>query len=221
MNLQTQRRLRFLTEVTGIFEKEILILLYYLVFSAIAGAFPESLVQAIFFIAGTAFQVWLKIARKGGLWRHYTLLGFYLTGTLVNHGKNTLGNGLLVFLFIVSSLSLLYELYRGRVKRPVLATAMGIAHSAVVFTAFPLLYSLFLLNKKGISLAAFFRDQEHFLVFLGYSTFYLSVVVNKQLHAIQNALLRKWCRMDGSGFTIARAPAGKRSGGSSTHPEGG
>ena len=193
MNRQTQRRLGFLTEVTGIFEKEIPILLYCLVFSALAGAFPESLVQAIFFIAGTAFQVWLKIARKGGLWRHHTLLGFYLAGTLVTHGKNTLGNGLLVFLFIVSSLSLLYELYRGRVKRPVLATAMGMAHSAVGFTAFPLLYSLFLLNKKGISLASFFHEQEHFLVFLGYSTFHLSVVINTQLLSVQNSLLRKGC----------------------------
>jgi uncharacterized membrane protein len=66
----------------------------------------------------------------------------------VNHGKNTLGNGLLVFL--VSFVSALYDRYHLRLK-------------------------------------------YHLLVFVGYSTFYLSVVINKQLLSIQNNLLRKWC----------------------------
>jgi len=187
------RRIRLFGLITGIFEKEILLVLYYLVFSYIAGAFPDAAVQALFFAAGALFQVLLKVYQKVQTWNNFVLFLFYLAGTLVNHGKNTLGNGLLAFLFVVSCVSALYDRYHPRLKRPLLVSMIGMAHSAVVFTAFPLLYSLFLLKKKGLSLTTFFEEKEHFLVFVGYSTFYLSVVINKQLLSIQNNLLRKWC----------------------------
>lgn len=192
------RRIKLFSLMTGIFEKEILLVLYYLVFSYIAGAFPDAAVQALFFATGALLQVLLKIYQKGQPWNHFVLFLFYLAGTLVNHGKNTLGNGLLVFLLIVSCISALYDRYHLRLKRPLLVTMIGMAHSAVVFTAFPLLYSLFLLKKKTLSLTTFFEEKEHFLVFVGYSAFYLSVVINKQLLSIQNNLLRKWC-LRGSG----------------------
>jgi len=187
------RRIKLFSLITGIFEKEFLLVLYYLVFSYIAGAFPDATVQALFFAAGALLQVLLKIYQKARVWNNFVLFLFYLAGTLVNHGKNTLGNGLLVFLLIVSCVSALYDQYHLRLKHPLLISMIGMAHSAVVFTAFPLLYSLFLLQKKDLSLTTFFEEKEHFLVFLGYSTFYLSVVINKQLLSIQNNLLRKWC----------------------------
>jgi hypothetical protein len=187
------RRIRLFRLLTGIFEKELLLSIYYLVFSYISGAFPEALVQALFFAAGALFQVLLKLYEKAQVWNNFVLFLFYLAGTLVNQGRNTLGNGLLVFLFVVSCVSALYDRYHPRLKYPILVSLISMAHSAVVFTAFPLLYSLFLLKKKNLSLTTFFEEKEHFLVFLGYSTFYVSVVINKQLLSVQNNLLRKWC----------------------------
>jgi hypothetical protein len=202
---QTLRRLRLLGLVTGIFEKELLLLLYYFTFSFIAGAFPAATIQALFFAAGTLAQVLLKVYRKAPPWNHFVLVCFYLAGTLLNHGGNTLGYGLLGFLFLVSGLSALYDRFLPRLKHPLLLTLLGMAHSAVVFTAFPILYSLFLLKKKGLSLSAFFGERDHFLVFLGYSTFYLSVVLNRQLLSFQNNLLRKWCRLQNPGLGPSQA----------------
>jgi len=193
---RTLGRLRTLNLVTGIFEKELLLLLYYLVFSFIAGAFPAAALQGAFFTAGTLCQALLKIFQKVPIWNNFILFLFYLAGTLANHGRNTLGYGLLGFVLLVSCISALYEYFRPRLERPLLIALMGMAHSAVVFMAFPLLYSLFLLKKKDLSLGEFFQEKEHFLVFLGYSTFYVSVVINKQLLSIQNNLLRKWCRQN-------------------------
>jgi hypothetical protein len=187
------RRIRLFSLITGIFEKEILLLLYYLVFSYISGAFPNATIQALFFLAGVLCQVLLKLYQKALVWNNCVLFLFYLAGTLVNHGKNTLGNGLLIFLFVVSFVSVLYDRYHPLLKHPILVSIISLAHSAIVFTAFPLLYSLFLLKKKNLSLTTFFEEKEHFLVFVGYTTFYLSVVINKQLLSIQNNLLRKWC----------------------------
>lgn len=216
-DLKALRRFRQVALLTGIFEKELLILVYYLVFSSISGAFPEATLQGLLMAAGTGLQVWLRLDGRAGLWKHFIMVAFYLAGTLVSHGERALGTGLLVFLLTVACLSALYEWLQGRLKHPLVATILGMVHSALVFTAFPLLYSLFLLNKKGLSLSAFFQEKEHFLVFLGYSTFYLSVVVSKQLHTIQNALLRKWCRLEGAGFTTAQGPAGRPPDGSSRH----
>src|SRR5512145_2694943 len=119
------KRMRIMGLVTGIFEKEVLLLLYYLVFSYIAGAFPEATIQALFFIAGTALQIWLKVLGRAMPWNHFILFLAYLVGTLVNLGRNTLGNGLLVFLLVVSCVSALYERYRTRLKRPILASLLG------------------------------------------------------------------------------------------------
>lgn len=216
-DLKTLHRFRQVALLTGIFEKEVLILVYYLVFSSIAGAFPEAALQGLLLTAGTMLQAWLRLVGKAGLWKHFIMVAFYLAGTLASRGEHALGTGLLLFLLAVACLSALYEGIQGRLRHPLVATILGMVHSALVFTAFPLLYSLFLLNKKGLSLETFFQEKEHFLVFLGYSTFYLSVVVSKQLHTIQNALLRKWCRLEGAGIMTARAPAGRPPDGSAKH----
>ena len=134
------RRFRQVALLTSVFEKELLILIYYMVFSSIAGAFPEALGQALLMAAGTALQIWLRLDGRAGLWKHFIMVAFYLAGTLASHGEHTLGTGLLVFLLAVACLSALYEWLQGRLRHPLVATVLGMVHSALVFTAFPLLY---------------------------------------------------------------------------------
>jgi len=180
-----------LIRITDIFEKEIIIFVYYSMFTVIS--YNESIfnMQFLFFGIGTTLQIYLKLKRKLYLWNNFVACSFFILGSLFSHDKNLLFIGFLSFIFSISLFSFLYEKYFHFTKQALLANIFHFIYSATVLTSFPVLYFIFMKNKLNIDLREFFADRNHLIVFSGYFVFYLLLLLNKQLLAIQTVLFKK------------------------------
>lgn len=187
--LKNKRYLSELIWITNIFEKEIVIFIYYSLFTFIS--FNEKLFnpQFVFFGIGTFLQIYLKFQKKFYLWNNFTSCLFFILGSILSY-NNLLFAGFFIFIFIISLLSFFYEKWHENVKNRFLSTVFNFLYSAIVLTIFPVLYFIFMKNKLNIDLREFFQDQDHFIVFSGYFIFYLLLLLNKQLLALQTTLLK-------------------------------
>jgi len=176
--------------ITTIFEKEIIIFVYYTLFTIIA--FNESIlnIQFFFFAIGTAFQIYLKLKRKLHIWNNFIACSFFILGSLFSYNENLFFTGFLVFILSISLFSFFYEKYLQFLKNKLLAGVFQFLYSAIVLTSFPVLYFIFMKNKLNIDLREFFQDENHLIVFSGYFVFYLLLLFNKQLLALQTALFK-------------------------------
>jgi len=175
--------------ITNIFEKEIVIFIYYSLFTIIA--FNEGIfnMQFIFFGIGTFLQIYLKIKEKLYLWNNFTSCLFFILGSIFSY-NNLFFTGFLIFLFSIALFSFFYEKWHENIQNRFLSAVLNFLYSAIVLANFPMLYFIFMKNKLNIDLREFFQDQDHFIVFSGYFVFYLLLLLNKQLLALQTTLLK-------------------------------
>jgi len=176
--------------ITNIFEKEIVIFIYYSLFTFIS--FNEGVfnTQYVFFGIGTFLQIYLKLQKKFYLWNNFTSCLFFILGSVLSYNNLFFFTGFFIFLFIISLLSFFYEKWHENVQNKFLSAVFNFLYSAIVLASFPLLYFIFMKNKLNIDLREFFQDQDHFIVFSGYFVFYLLLLLNKQLLALQTTLLK-------------------------------
>ncbi len=175
---------------TRIFEKEILIFCYFAIFTFLSSSTLLN-PQLLLFLVGTILQIVLKLKSKLPLWNNFVGLGFFIIGSVVNLSGNFFSRGFLAYIFLISAFSFVYEKWRQRVSGAFVGFMFDLAYSAAVISSFPTLYALFLRNKLDINIFEFIvRDQELVIVFSGYFVFYIMLLINKQLVAVQNHLLK-------------------------------
>jgi len=191
MTNDSSGRLNFLMKVTNIFEKEGILFVYYCLFGVLSleGAWLNT--QLVFFMFGLLFQVYCKIKNIWSPWNNFLGLSFFLLGSFLNYENNVFFKGMLIFISVISFISFMYERWHSQVKQKLLSVFFNFIYSSIVLMSFPILYFIFMQNKLDINLVEFFQESDHALVFSGYFVFYLLLLLNKQLIAIQAVLLHK------------------------------
>ncbi len=190
MNTKKEQQLSKLVWITNIFEKEIIMFVYYALFTLIAFDTGILNIQFLFFGIGTILQIYLKFKKKLSPWNNFTACTFFILGSAFSYNENFFFSGFLIFIFSVSLFALLYEQYIEKIGNKFFAIIFQFLYSAIVLMSFPVLYFIFMKNKLNIDLQDFFQDQNHLIVFSGYFVFYILILLNKQLLAIQTTLLK-------------------------------
>jgi hypothetical protein len=187
---ENKKHLSNLIWFTDIFEKEIVILIYYTLFVFIA--FNETAIsfQFLFFGIGTFIQIYFKAKNKMRFWNNFISSLFFLIGSAFSYKENFFFIGFFAFIFLIAVLSFIYEKWRKDIKNNLLSVSFDFLYSAIVLASFPILYFVFMKNKLNIDLREFFQDQNHLIVFSGYFVFYFLLLLNKQLMALQATMLK-------------------------------
>ena len=185
-----KKQLYLLIRATNIFEKEIVVFIYYALFTFIA--FDETWfnLQFVFFGIGTFLQIYLKMKNKIEFWNNFTSALFFVIGSVLSYSNNFFFTGFLAFILLIAIIAFSYEKWHKSIKNKFLSASFNFSYSAIVLASFPVLYFIFMKNKLDIDLREFFQDQNHLIVFSGYFVFYLLLLLNKQLLALQTAFLK-------------------------------
>lgn len=185
-----KKHLSALIWATNIFEKEIVIFIYYTLFTFIALDEARFSLQFLFFGIGTFLQIYLKTKNKLKFWNNFTSTLFFLAGSALSYNQNFFFTGFLIFILLIAILSFSYEKWNKDITNKFLSVSFNFLYSAIVLASFPVLYFIFMKNKLDIDLNEFFQDPNHLIVFSGYFVFYILLLLNKQLLALQTTLLK-------------------------------
>jgi hypothetical protein len=185
-----KKHISVLIWATNIFEKEIVIFIYYALFTFIALDETRFSLQFLFFGIGTLLQIYLKIKNKLKFWNNFTSVLFFLAGSALSYNQNFFFTGFLIFILLIAILSFSYEKWNKDITNKFLSVSFNFLYSAIVLASFPVLYFIFMKNKLSIDLSEFFQDPNHLIVFSGYFVFYILLLLNKQLLALQTTLLK-------------------------------
>ena len=190
---EIHKKMSKLRLLTSLFEKEVIIFVYYSLFTCIILDDLFFGIQFVFFGIGTALQIYFKWKNKFPIWNNFISCFFFLLGSVFfsffSEDKNLFFTGFFTFIFVISVFSALYEKWKTKIQNNIVSGLFQFLYSAIVLMSFPTLYFIFMKNKLDIDLLSFFNDENHFIVFSGYFVFYLLILLNKQLLSIQASLL--------------------------------
>ncbi len=191
---KTQEKLLQLKLLTNLFEKEVIIFVYYALFTCIILDDLFFGIQFVFFGIGTFLQIYFKWKNKFRIWNNFFSCLFFLFGSVLSSliitDQNLFFTGFFTFIFVISLFSAVYEKWKTKIKNTIISWIFQFLYSAIVLMSFPTLYFIFMKNKLDIDLLSFFNDENHFIVFSGYFVFYFLILLNKQLLSVQTSVLQ-------------------------------